>query len=400
MSMPNIGKHANVAGTFSLFVFLIPMLLGDVSTTGASTDWYSVAAVLSHGEALSGAHDVELSGNLAFVPGKGGSLAIVDISTPEEPNLLWFRHEKMALEDAQTVLPVGQHLLLGTRDFFSTNISNPQEPIFLNKVADRSEGRIDRINGMVRYGNHVFAANKAGWIDAFDITDINLPKLFGALNVRERFGLLSPHDIDMHGGYVVIVSPNRFGRNPTGKLAVFAVFDRDNERLLPPREWKLKGLVAAKELRGANRVQISGSFAFTGGSFSPSVRKEGPGIYANLGVVDLSDPGRPQVVASQPFGDTRNTRGPNGLTVAGEVVFLAGGETVEAVDISDPYQPSRLGSQRLPASNVKLRPTRRTDNAHDLVYRDGYLYVSCQSDYSLMILRITDKKVLHLAKSK
>ena len=400
MRMRSISTHAEVAGTFSVLLILMPILLGDVLAHNPSTDWYSVAAILSHDEALSAAHDVELSGNLAFIPGKGGSLAIVDISEPEKPNLLWFRHNKKELEDAQTVLPFGQHLLLGTRDFFSINISNPEAPVFVSKVASRSEGRIDRINGMVRRGNYVFAANKAGWIDAFNVTDINSPRLLGALNVCEKYGVLSPHDVDMYGEYVVIVSPNKFGRSPMGELAVFKVFDGDSERLLPPEKWKLEGLVKAKELRGANRVQVSGSFVFTGGSFSPTVKKEGRGIYANLGVVDISDPRRPRVVASQPFADTRKTRGPNGLTISGEVVFLAGGETVDAVDISDPHQPSRLGSQKLPTSNIKTHVSRRTDNAHDLVYRDGYLYVSCQSDNSLMILRITDRQVLHLTDSR
>jgi hypothetical protein len=358
-----------------------------------------VVAVLSHDEALSAAHDVELFGNLAFVAGKGGSLAIVDISKPEKPFLLWFRHDKKELEDAQTVLPFVQHLLLGTRDFFSINISNPETPVFASKVTGRSEGKIDRINGMVRYGNHVFAANKTGWIDAFDITDMKSPRLFGALNVRAKYRILSPHDVDMYQEYVVIVNPNRFGRSPMGELAVFRVFDSDNEHLLPPQEWKLEGLVRAKELRGANRVQISGSFAFAGGSFSPTVKRDERGIYANLGVVDISDPERPRVVASQPFGDTRKTRGPNGLTISGKVVFLAGGETIDAVDISSPHQPSRLGSQRFLAGNIKANIPRRTDNAHDLVYRTGYLYVSCQSDNSLMILRITDKQILHLADS-
>ena len=170
---------------------------------------------------------------------------------------------------------------------------------------------------------------------------------------------------------------------------------------MPPTEqWKLEGLVEAKELRGANRVQVSGSFAFTGGSFSPAAKKEGHGIYANLGVVDISDPTRPRIVASQPFADTRNTRGPNGLTISGKVVFLAGGETVDAVDITDPHHPSTLGSQELPASNIKAHASRRTDNAHDLVYRDGYLYASCQSDDSLMILWVSDKRILDLADSK
>lgn len=40
---------------------------------------FTIVSKLVHDDAFSGAHDVELSGHLAFVPGKGGSNAIVDI---------------------------------------------------------------------------------------------------------------------------------------------------------------------------------------------------------------------------------------------------------------------------------------------------------------------------------
>jgi hypothetical protein len=43
---------------------------------------------------------------------------------------------------------------------------------------------------------------------------------------------------------------------------------------------------------------------------------------------------------------------------------------------------------------------RKTDNAHDLIFRDGHLYVSCQSDHSFMILKIDDECILSLAESR
>lgn len=82
--------------------------------------------------------------------------------------------------------------------------------------------------------------------------------------------------------------------------------------------------------------------------------------------------------------------------------FLAGGETIEAVDITDPLHPIKLGSQKLLASNINpdssyAKGKRKTDNAHDLIYRDRRLYVSCQSDDSFMILKIKDERILSLA---
>ena len=64
-----------------------------------------------------------------------------------------------------------------------------------------------------------------------------------------------------------------------------------------------------------------------------------------------------------------------------------------------------MGSQKLPASNINpdsnyAKGKRKTDNAHDLIYRDGHLYVSCQSDDSFMILKINDEQILSLAESR
>ncbi len=80
---------------------------------------FSVAAVLVHKQAFDRPHDVELQGDLAFVPGKGGSLAIVDVTDPTKPQLLWHRHDTKGLDDAETVLPSRDQLFLGTHDFIS-----------------------------------------------------------------------------------------------------------------------------------------------------------------------------------------------------------------------------------------------------------------------------------------
>jgi hypothetical protein len=85
------------------------------------------------------------------------------------------------------------------------------------------------------------------------------------------------------------------------------------------------------------------------------------------------------------------------LTVAGKMVFLAGRETIDAVGIIDPHHPKTLGSQKLPVIEARENKPRWSYNVHDLIYRDGYLYVSCQSDDGLMILQVNDERVLDLA---
>lgn len=372
-----------------IFIFaLVPS--SSLYAEQVSNEWFSVVSILKHKQALSRAHDVQLSGNLAFVPGKGGSIAIIDVENSEAPKILWFHQDLEGLGDSQTVLPVGNHLLLGTNDFYSMEISDPTNAVFLKKISERSDLKIDKINGMFKRGNTVFAANKSGWINAFDVSDLNSPSLTGALHVSKKFDLMNPHDIDTFGDYAIIVDPRKFGRFPTGKIAIFRITDESSGQTLSSDQWVLTGEIENKALVGANRVHVSGTFAFIACSWIEET------IYPKpiLGVIDISNPHFPRFLTSVPFLDKR---GPNGLTIAGKIAFPAGGETVEAIDISNPSKPIKLGSQKLPASNMNPGTARKGDNAHDLVYRDGLLYVSCQSDDSFMILKITDERILDLA---
>ncbi len=115
------------AGLVLLFAAAIS---GHLKAETASEKWFSVVSILKHKEALGRSHDVELSGDLAFVPGKDGSIAIIDIARPQEPEILW---HKEGLGDSETVLLYGNHLLLGTNDFYSVDISDPIKPVFLKK---------------------------------------------------------------------------------------------------------------------------------------------------------------------------------------------------------------------------------------------------------------------------
>jgi hypothetical protein len=337
-----------------------------------------------HDEALARAHDVELSGDIAYVPGKQNSLSIIDISDPAHPEILWYLNDP-GIPDSETVLPVGDKLLLGTKDFLTLDVKDTRNPVILKKVSDRT--RIDRINGMIKVGDFVFAANKSGFVDLFDVSDISNPSLAGALETKDRFSLSLPHDIDRFGDHIVIVDPNGFAP-PVGKLGLIKVMDQGN--VLPVDEWELVGRTEGLELIGANRVQVKGHYAFVGGSLTPEASKKTGPDFNRMAVVDISDPTTPTIVASLPFGDIR---GPNGLTISGDIVFCAGGQTVTAYDISDPTQPLLVGTQSFPI----YKESERTDNYHDLIYRDGYLYISAQTDYGFLILKVEDPAIRKLA---
>ena len=342
---------------------------------------FSVAAVLFDNKALAEPHDVELQGSLAFVPGKGGSIAIIDVADPAKPYILWHRHEKRRLHNAETVLPLGHYLLLGTNDLISIDISNPRAPQFCKTVSDRT--RIGRINGMAKRGDYVFAAGKDGWIDVFDVSDPASPILVGARNTRSSGELGWPHDIDVFGDYIIVVDPAGFGRRDLpGKVGIYHVARHVTCELIPVTDWEQVGVLANDDLVGANRVQVAGIYAFVAAS-----QTDKPG---KVVVVDISDPARPAQVAALPFSDAR---GPNGLTIAGSVLFLAGGQTVEAVEITQPTRPVKLASYKC----LQAFPAGR-DSAHDLVYRDGYLYITGQNDNCFCILRVNSPRIRELAK--
>ena len=344
---------------------------------------FTVASVVSHAEAFDRPHDIELLGDLAFVPGKGGSLAILDVSNPRSPTLLWHRHAPDDLDDAETVLPLADRLLLGTHDFISIDVSDPSQPVFQGRVVDRT--RVSRINGMVRRDNTVFAAIKDGWLDAFDISDPSAPELVDALNVRVEHDIGSPHDVDLFGELAVVPDPRQFGRtNEPGSVALIRVYEQQD--LLPARRWQLAGLVRSPELSGANRVQMKDRYVLVACSTT--------GKGGRLVVVDAADAHQPKQVAWLPFA-ADDGWGPNGLTIAGNVVFLAGGRAVEAIDISRPEQPKKLASQQFHAELPRGR-----DSGHDLIYRDGYLYVTGQSDQCLLILHVESERIRKLAEKQ
>ena len=60
------------------------------------------------------------------------------------------------------MLPMGNVLLLGARDFLAIDVSDPARPKVTKTISDRP--RIDRINGMASWGKYVFTANKTGFV--------------------------------------------------------------------------------------------------------------------------------------------------------------------------------------------------------------------------------------------
>lgn len=370
----------------------------------------ALSAVLHDERAFAGAHDIEIRDGLAFVAGKGftaraaprsgvfpyergkgGSLAIVDAKDPAAPKVLWFADTPLAYEDAETVLPLGGgRWLVGARDVFLFDAHTPSRPREIAAIKNRPT--VDIINGFARLGDAVFAANKGGHIFAVDVSKPDQIRLLGARETRERGELGWPHDVAFCGDLLVAVSPEGFGaKSQPGRLAAYRVADATTPAVLPPDRWSLIGLLEHPRLAGANRVMTHGKFAFVGSSLHSGGNRT-DGLRNNIVVVDLSDPAQPRLRGSVDFPDER---GPNGLEVAGSVVFAAGGRTVQAVDVADPDKPRELTR----FTSRKAFPG-GADDAHDLVYQAGHLFVTAQNSHSLVILMVGGRDLLNLLESK
>jgi hypothetical protein len=346
-------------------------------------------AIIRDEHALARAHDAELDRDVLFVPGKSGRFAIVDVADPGHPRLV--RSEELG-EDAETVLCSDGYVFVGARSFFSVDVRDRANPRVCARI--EHQPRIDLINGMIAWDDRVLFANKRGWIGVVDVRNPEEPVFEGALDTEQHGGIVSPHDIARSRDCIVIVD-QRDGS--ALKLRLYRVADPATGELLPIEKWRQAGAVAGDELNGANRVDIYGNYAVIGNNKANTVA-----------VVDIGDPDAPRTVAVVPFPGE-----PCGLVVSGAVAFAAGGRAVQAFDLTDPENPTMLaafesaeafpselaatddGSVRYTYKNGERVPA--TGNAHDLVYREGYLYVTAQSDHQVAVLRIDDATIRRLA---
>ncbi len=337
-------------------------------------------------QALSRAHDVELQGDFAFVPGKGGSLAIINVADRAAPKLVSALVDPLAYEDAQTVLPAGDVLFLGTRDFFSIDIRDPSKPRVLKKISDRP--RIDFINGMALFGSYVLTANKSGYIGVFDIRNPADPRYVEALHTAGSGGPQMPHDIAVWGNHAIVVDTRQ---HTPHSVYVYQIALPGHSEILPVAQWTLSGRVSnqdnAGDLQGANRVVTWGGRYAAVGAFQPD----------RVGILDLSDPVQPRQLANLPVCDIDAT----GMAIYGRMLLVSGGECVEVIDVSNPAQPISVAQYRggalFPTRALQVGRATRYDNGHDLVYRDGFIYVTAQNDNRLGILKVKDQRIRELA---
>ena len=350
---------------------------------------FSITAVLRDEKALAGAHDVEVRGGYVYTAGKGGSLAIIDVRTPAAPRIEWSVCDPKHYEDAETVLPLGERLFVGTRDLMLFDISHPSQPVEKVRLHDRTQ--IDRINGAVRVGEVIVAANKEGFLVVARWDGGDGLQLSGVRPTAPD-GLISPHDLDVAGELLVVADGNGFGRDDKpGRVAVYRFRESAESAPWPPEKWTLVGKLEDVGLAGCNRVRVQGTVAIAVSSVSPKAARQ-PGRKGSTRLIDLADPSAPRLSGAIEFPDTR---GPNGMTLAGDVAFVCGGRTVQAVGVAGEGGPKLLGSidltNELPGGD---------DDLHDAAYLDGRLYVTAQTSHALVVLEVEGKSIREAAERR
>lgn len=393
-------------------------------TPAPDPDAFAVAGVLRDAAALGRAHDVDVRPRsdalLAFVTGKAGAFAVVDVSRPRAPRLL--SSVVTGIENGETVLPLGDVCLVGSSHLHAVDVRDPRHPVVTARLTDAS---ISSINGMVRWGaegRFAVAASKRGYVNVFDLADPFHPTLFTAYPARAREVLVAPHDVALLDGERIVVVDQRGGA--PRKLAVLRIASPGAGRPLPADRWTVEGTLAGEALDGANRVAVSGpASGSASGSASGPVALVAGNKSDRLAAVDLRDAARPALVTDLACADVD----PCGICLAGGVLFVAAGQTLEALDVTDARRPrslawcrpldvfpTRLGPRGGPPAGARGNPDsgggadRRTgrdggsvlgSNAHDLAYRDGYLYVTAQNDDALGVLEVRDPRITALARA-
>jgi hypothetical protein len=344
-----------------------------------------VVATIRDDHKLAGAHDVCVHGTEAFVVGKDGCLAELGLSEAGPPSLRWSMQDRLLLEDAQVVHRFDtDRLLVGGRRLHLFDTGHG-EPRLLTTL--QHQPPLDRLNGLARRGDVVIGACKTGQLVAVEVTRDSL-RWLGSRQVRQQDQLNSPHDAVFCRDYLVVASPEGFGRETSaarGKLGVFRVIDPVTQSLLPIADWERVAQFEHPRLAGANRLCARGSMVYVASSLADNGDRSDD-LRSNVAVIDLSEPGQPFLRGSLDFPDQR---GPNGLEIVGSVLFAAGGRTVQAIDVSDANQPWEWGRvtdlQAFPAGG---------DDGHELVYHQGRLLVTAQRSRAVVMIELDEKSRL------
>ena len=267
------------------------------------------------------------------------------------------------VDNAETILPLGETCLLGTNDLLAVDVSSRSQPTIRTRIHDE---RVNRINGMVRRNKTVYAANKSHLIDVFEIDAANEPRLVDAYDTTVS-GILSPHDVALMDNWLITVDQRK---DAPLKVQIYRVWD---DGPIPCEQWEVVATIDDPRLNGANRVVVRDTVAY---------------VACNTGdcvcAIEVDVSGKARLAHVEATHDVA----PCGIELGEHCVYVGAAEHVEKFDLSDPAAPLRSEVLSVFNSGRPRNPKQRGQgDAHDLEYRDGLLYVTGQNDDSLAIVK-------------
>lgn len=213
-----------------------------------------VDTIITDNNALKNPHDAIIDGQYAYISGKGhpnstlydGSFAVFNLATKQIEGSYYGYGDQL---DGETVLQLSANRVLHfvKNQVILFDVSDKSNPLNI-RVVSHTDGVG---NGAIQIGSRVYSANKGGFIDVFDVSDIDNFYLLGRWGGPFNADLKQWHDVDVYGDYIITVKRN-------GTVARIKV--RDNGIDLPIQDWT----VTAKQfvqLKDANRVRVQGDFA-------------------------------------------------------------------------------------------------------------------------------------------
>ena len=321
---------------------------------------------------LAGSEAVELDGNYAFVSGGNFGIYIIDISSPDHPQII---SQQLASDFVHSICVSGNYAYLGTdKGADILNISNKNAPFLVHEI---TLGQI--VRGTDYHNGLLFLAAINMGLVIYDVSDPNEPV---QLSVYNEGG--NAEDVQYRDGYLFVA--NRYP----------GMYILDISSPANPVQ------IGKVDTQRAAGIFVLQHIAYIADTWAMSV-------------VDFSTLSAPEVVAVMDVGDILN-----GLSIRENHLYLAnGGEGMTVLDVTNSAMPM-VNSHYMhskEASDVQVRDTVSfiadgsqgllvvsvadvtnpyllssiafEDAAYRLDIRDQYAYV-CIYDKTIAIVDISD----------
>ena len=267
--------------------------------------------------------DVSVFGNYAYVmynvrEPRNGILKIVDISDPENLEVIWTSAQARIIQDFYIS---GEIAYLSTYDnenrnsqLLFLNVSNPAEPDSITVL---------EIEG---YVSTVFIEDDLAFVFGDNLNIINIsdpqnPEIIGEAENQRGFRL--KNNLFVEGDFVFLVSGDWWdgGRSPErdGEMGAITAFDVSD-----PTEPQEIGYIETGS--GLISIYVSGDWVYT------------TDMYGNLYVFDVSNP------SEITMRNAYKSRTPSVVCVSGDYAYVAAGDAgLVILDVTDPENPVETG---------------------------------------------------------